>query len=47
MDSRSFILEISPAARRDLRKLPREVQEQIVFNHLPIIERDPLGVGEI
>jgi len=42
----SFTLELSPAARRDLKKLPRSVQEQIVRKHLPKIEEDPLSESE-
>ncbi|MFZ3048732.1 MAG: type II toxin-antitoxin system RelE/ParE family toxin [Desulfatirhabdiaceae bacterium] len=40
-----FRLLISPAALRDLKKLPIDVQNKIVYEHLPAIERDPMGVG--
>ena len=43
---KGFSLELSPAAKRDLKKLPRSVQEEIAFKHLPIIEGDPLGESE-
>jgi len=34
-------LELSPAAKRDLKRLPLSIQEEIVFEHLPQIARDP------
>jgi mRNA-degrading endonuclease RelE of RelBE toxin-antitoxin system len=40
-----FILELSPAANRDLKKLPNNVQKEILFTHLPAIQDDPYGVG--
>lgn len=40
-----FKLLISPAAHRDLKKLPIDVQTKVVYEHLPAIERDPFGVG--
>lgn len=43
---KSFTLELSPAAGRDLEKLPRAVQEKIVREHLPKIEEDPLSESE-
>ncbi|HID16752.1 TPA: hypothetical protein EYP26_00500 [Candidatus Bathyarchaeota archaeon] len=42
-----FVLEVSPAARRDLKRLPMEVQEEIVSTHLPAIRADPYGVGKL
>jgi mRNA-degrading endonuclease RelE of RelBE toxin-antitoxin system len=42
----TFSLELSPAAKRDLRKLPRAVQEEIAFEHLPEIQRDPHSRSE-
>jgi len=42
----SFSVELSPAAKRDLKKLPHSVQREIAFEHLPIIEEDPLGKSE-
>ena len=41
-----FVLEVSPAARRDLKRLPMKVQEEIVSTHLPAIQADPYGVGK-
>jgi mRNA-degrading endonuclease RelE of RelBE toxin-antitoxin system len=43
--AKKYSLILAPAAKRDLKKLPPNVQNQIVFEHLPEIERDPLGVG--
>lgn len=40
-----FRLLISPAAHRDLKKLPPDIQKKVVYEHLPTIERDPFGVG--
>jgi len=42
-----FILDISPAARRDLKRLPMEVQKEIVSTHLPAIQADPYRVGKL
>jgi mRNA-degrading endonuclease RelE of RelBE toxin-antitoxin system len=42
----TFSLELSPAAKRDLKKLPRAVQEEIAFKHLPEIQGDPLSQSE-
>jgi mRNA-degrading endonuclease RelE of RelBE toxin-antitoxin system len=43
---RTYRPEVSPAAERDLRKVPRPVQEQIVFEHLPRIQDDPYLYGK-
>ena len=40
-----FILELSPAAKRDLKKLPNDVQREILFTHLPVIKDDPYFTG--
>lgn len=40
-----FTLELSPAARRDLKRLPLSVQKDIVFEHLPAIEKDPFSIS--
>ncbi len=40
-----FVLELSPAARRDLKNLPEKVQQAVLFTHLPAIQADPHGVG--
>jgi len=45
MDS-GYAIELSPAARRDLKRLPIEIQKEIVFEHLPAIQRKPLKVGK-
>ncbi len=36
-----YSLELSSAAKRDIRRLPRSVQEEIAFTHLPKIAGDP------
>jgi len=41
-----YILELSPAAKRDLKKLPLEVQKDIVFSHLPAIRENPYKSGK-
>lgn len=41
----AFILELSPAARRDLKRLPRSIQQEILFTHLPAIKSNPYEVG--
>ncbi|MBM3242857.1 type II toxin-antitoxin system RelE/ParE family toxin [Candidatus Poribacteria bacterium] len=41
----AFNIELSPAARRDLKRLPRDIQEEILFTHLPIIQADPYAVS--
>jgi len=40
---KSYKLELSSAAERDLKRLTMSVQKDIVFNHLPIIEDDPIA----
>jgi hypothetical protein len=42
---KKFRLLFSPAAHRDLKKPPTDVQKLITYEHLPAIERDPNGVG--
>jgi len=41
----AFVLEISPAAKRDLKRLPEKVRKEILFTHLPAIKSNPYGVG--
>ena len=43
---KTYQLEISPAAKRDLKKLPNQVQKKIVFEHLPNIQREPYFSSE-
>lgn len=43
---RTYWLELSPAAKRDLKKLPRSVQKEIVFKHLPEIRKEPYSNSE-
>jgi mRNA-degrading endonuclease RelE of RelBE toxin-antitoxin system len=38
---KQYSLELSPAAKRDIRRLPRSVQEEIALTHLPKIAGDP------
>ena len=40
---RPYKLDLSPAARRDLKRLPLSIQKEIVFQHLPEISRDPFS----
>jgi len=40
-----YKLELSSAAERDLKSLPRNVQEEIVMTHLSAIQKDPFGEG--
>jgi len=42
---KEYTLELSPAAKRDLKRLPIAVQKDIVFTHLPAIEGDPLSTS--
>jgi mRNA-degrading endonuclease RelE of RelBE toxin-antitoxin system len=44
--AKKYSLLLAPAAKRDLKKMPLRIQNQIVFQHLPEIERDPLGLGK-
>lgn len=41
----NFTLELSPAARRDLKRFPKPVQQEILFTHLPAILANPHKVG--
>ncbi len=43
---KTYQLEISPAAKRDLKKLPNQVQKKIVFEHLPNIQDEPYFSSE-
>jgi len=43
---KTYRLEISPAAKRDLKKLPGPIQKKIVFEHLPKVEREPYVSSE-
>ena len=40
-----YTLELSSAAKRDLKRLPNIIQREILFTHLPAIQSDPSGVG--
>ncbi|MCP4404517.1 MAG: type II toxin-antitoxin system RelE/ParE family toxin [bacterium] len=40
-----YSLEISPAAKRDLKRLPVSTREEIVFTHLPAIKDDPISTS--
>ncbi len=42
---KKYTLELSPAAKRDLKRLPLSVQKNIVFTHLPAIEADSLSTS--
>lgn len=43
MPENAYTLELSPAAKRDLKKLPKAIQKEIVFTHLPTIQDDPFS----
>lgn len=38
-------LELSPAALRDLKSMPINIQKEIVITHLPIIRNNPFQAG--
>ncbi len=38
-----YKLELSPAAKKDLSRLPPPTQKDIVFKHLPELARDPFS----
>jgi mRNA-degrading endonuclease RelE of RelBE toxin-antitoxin system len=42
---KTYQLEISPAAKRDLKKLPNQVQKNIVFKHFPNIKKNLISVA--
>lgn len=42
----SFLLELAPAAKRDLKKLPPDIQKRIVFDYLPLIQIEPYKMGQ-
>ena len=42
----AFILEIAPAAKRDIKKLPPDFQKMIAFDYLPLIQVDPYKMGQ-
>jgi len=41
-----FSLELAPAAKRALKKLPLDVQKRIVFDYLPLIQDEPYKMGQ-
>ncbi|MFH0925362.1 MAG: type II toxin-antitoxin system RelE/ParE family toxin [bacterium] len=43
---KAYNLELSPAAKRDLKRLPHSIQKKIVFQHLPAITKDPFLKSE-
>jgi addiction module RelE/StbE family toxin len=40
-----YELELSPAAVRDLKSLPKNIQKEIVIKHLPMIRNNPIQAG--
>jgi len=42
---KTYQLELSPAAKRDLKRLPNNIQKEIVFKHLPEIVKDPFSTS--
>ncbi len=45
MHDNAYSIELSPAAKRDLKKLPIAIQKEIVFTHLPTIQDDPFSLS--
>jgi mRNA-degrading endonuclease RelE of RelBE toxin-antitoxin system len=43
---KTYQLELSPGAKRDLKRLPHHIQKEIVLRHLPEIVKDPLSTSE-
>jgi len=41
-----FELKLSPAAWRDLKKLTAKIREEVLFIHLPKIQKEPFKVGK-
>lgn len=41
-----YKLELSSAAARDLKSLPKNIQQEIAFNHLPVIREQPYHAGK-
>jgi mRNA-degrading endonuclease RelE of RelBE toxin-antitoxin system len=41
-----FELVLSPAARRDFKKLPGKIQQELLENHLPSIAGQPFDRGK-
>jgi len=42
---KTYQLELSPAAKRDLERLTNNIQKEIVFKHLPEIVKDPFSTS--
>jgi mRNA-degrading endonuclease RelE of RelBE toxin-antitoxin system len=40
-----YRLEVSPAAQRDLKRLPPNVRSEVIVDHLPTIARNPFRVS--
>jgi mRNA-degrading endonuclease RelE of RelBE toxin-antitoxin system len=41
-----YDMELSPAAYRDLKSLPRQVRKDMAMVHLPIIKANPYEAGK-
>lgn len=41
-----YELELSPAAKRDLKTLPKNIQRSIATKHLPVIKENPYRAGK-
>jgi hypothetical protein len=41
-----YELELSPAAKRDLKELPVNIQREVIFKHLPIIKETPFSLED-
>ena len=42
----SYELELSPAAKRDLKRIPENIRKEIVFTHLVKIAKNPFKEGK-
>ena len=43
---KTYQLELSPGAKKDLKRLPNNIQKEIVFKRLPEIVKDPFATSE-
>ena len=44
---KTYQLEVAPAAKRDLKRLPRVIQQEIVNTHLPVLQSNPWSLSEL
>ncbi len=43
---KNYHLELAPAAKRDLKRLPLDIQHKIVFTYLPALQTAPYTLSE-